>query len=107
MSSTQANYYGKLAFVGTGEAALGGDRVRTAQDLAVEASLAAMADAGLSPRDIDGVITASPSGDPHFVFSSLVTEALNIPARINTTLQNAGASPCMGCAVCGARHRCR
>ena len=61
MSSTQANYYGKLAFVGTGEAALGGDRVRTAQDLAVEASLAAMADAGLSPRDIDGVITASPS----------------------------------------------
>jgi len=96
LSNMNSHYYGKLAFVGTGEAALGGDRVRTAQDLAVEASLAAMADAGLSPRDIDGVITASPSGDPHFVFSSLVTEALNIPARINTTLQSAGASPCMG-----------
>lgn len=89
------NMYGKLVFAGTGEAAPSSGKVRTALDLAIEASLAAVADAGISPRDIDGVITASPAADPHFMFSSLVTEALNIPARINTTLQNAGASPCM------------
>lgn len=88
--------YGSIAFAGVGEAAVGPDRVRTAQDLAVEAALAAMADAGIGHRDIDGVITASPAGDPHFMFSSLVTEALNIPARINTAIQDAGASPCMG-----------
>lgn len=90
------NLYGTIAFAGVGEAAIGPDRVRTAQDLAVEAGLAAMADAGIGPRDVDGVITASPAGDPHFMFSSLVAEALNIPARINTAIQDAGASPCMG-----------
>jgi acetyl-CoA acetyltransferase len=90
------NIYGKLAFCGTGEAQLGAARVRSAQDLAVEACLAAMADAGVSPRDIDGVITASPAADPHFTFSSLVAESLNIRARVNTRLQSAGASPCMG-----------
>jgi 3-oxoacyl-[acyl-carrier-protein] synthase III len=52
--------YGRLAFAGTGEAALSSGAVRTAQDLAVEASLAAIADAGISQRDIDGVITTSP-----------------------------------------------
>lgn len=97
--------YGMLAFCGTGEAkqARGENApVRSARDLAVEAALAAMADAGITPRDVDGVITASPTADPHFMFSSVVTEALNIPARVNTALQNAGATPCMG-VLYGAR----
>jgi len=88
--------FDQICLAGIGEAQASSTRVRTAQDLAVEAGLAALADAGLAPADLDGVITASPSGDPHFVFSTLVTEALRIPARINTTLQNAGASPCLG-----------
>ncbi len=88
--------FGKVAFAGTGEAALLTSAARSAKELAVEASLHALADAGLSPQDIDGVITASPAADPHFVFASLVAEALNIPARITTSLQNAGASPCIG-----------
>jgi acetyl-CoA acetyltransferase len=85
----------KIAFVGVGEAMPSKTAVRSALDLAVEASLAALADAGLTARDIDGVLTASPAGDPHFMFSTLVVEALRIPARINTTLQIAGASPCI------------
>jgi len=64
--------------------------------LAVEAALKAMDDAGIRSHDIDGVITASPAADPHFVFSSLVGEALNINARLSTALQNAGASPMLG-----------
>lgn len=88
--------YRNIAFAGIGEAKLSSTLVRNAQDLAVEAALAALSDAGLAPADLDGVITASPAGDPHFVFSTLVTEALGIPARINTTIQSAGASPCMG-----------
>ena len=85
-----------IAFAGVGEAKRSKTATRNALELAVEAAIAALADAGLGPLDIDGVITASPAGDPHFVFSTILTEALGIPARINTTLQNAGASPCLG-----------
>lgn len=88
--------YGRIALAGVGEAAISSTRVRTAQDLAVEAGLAAMADAGVTSREVDGVITASPAGDPHFMFSTLVAEALNIPARVNMAIQAAGASPGMG-----------
>jgi acetyl-CoA acetyltransferase len=98
----EAALHRKIAFVGIGEAVLSKTAVRSALDLAVEASLAALADAGLTTRDIDGVLTASPAGDPHFMFSTLVVEALGIPARINTTLQSAGASPCIAL-LCAAR----
>jgi acetyl-CoA acetyltransferase len=91
----EAAMHRKIAFAGVGEAMPSKTAVRSALDLAVEASLAALADAGLTTRDIDGVLTASPAGDPHFMFSTLVVEALGIAARINTTLQSAGASPCI------------
>jgi acetyl-CoA acetyltransferase len=85
----------KIALAGVGEAKQSKTAVRSALDLAVESAQAALADAGLTARDLDGVLTASPAGDPHFMFSTLVVEALGIPARINTTLQSAGASPCI------------
>jgi acetyl-CoA acetyltransferase len=91
----EAAMHRKIAFAGVGEAKPSKTAVRSALDLAVEAALAALADAGLTTRDVDGVLTASPAGDPHFMFSTLVVEALGIPARINTTLQSAGASPCI------------
>jgi acetyl-CoA acetyltransferase len=91
----EAAMHRKIAFAGVGEAKPSKTAVRSALDLAVEAALAALADAGLTTRDVDGVMTASPAGDPHFMFSTLVVEALGIPARINTTLQSAGASPCI------------
>ncbi len=92
---TETSLHRKIAIAGVGEADTANKSARSAVDLAVEASLAAIADAGLSPRDVDGVVTASPAADPHFMFSNLVVEALGIPARINTTLQSAGASPCL------------
>ena len=90
---TETAMHRKIAFAGVGEVALSKTAVRSALDLAVEASQAALADAGLTPRDVDGVLTASPAGDPHFMFSTLLVEALGIPARINTTLQSAGRRP--------------
>ena len=86
--------YNKVAFAGTGEAVRSVQLVRSAKELAVEAALAAMRDAGITSADIDGVITASPTADPHFVFASLVAEALNIQPRMATAMQSAGASPC-------------
>ena len=50
--------YRNIAFAGAGEVKQSSTLVRTAQDLAVEASLAALSDAGLTPPDVDGVITA-------------------------------------------------
>jgi acetyl-CoA acetyltransferase len=91
----EAAMHRKIAFAGIGEAKRSTTAVRNALDLAVEASLAALTDAGLASHDVDGVLTASPAGDPHFMFSTLVVEALGIPAHINTTLQSAGASPCL------------
>jgi acetyl-CoA acetyltransferase len=91
----EAAMHRKIAFAGVGEATPSKTAVRSALDLAVEASLQALTDAGLAIRDIDGVLTASPAGDPHFMFSTLVVEALGISARVNTTLQSAGASPCL------------
>lgn len=96
MGFNTVNIYSSLAIAGVGEADLFVDRVRSAKDLAVEAALKAMDDAGITSHDVDGVITASPAADPHFVFSSLVGEALNINARLSTALQNAGASPMLG-----------
>ena len=92
---TEVAMHRKIAFAGVGEAVLSKTAVPSALDLAVEASQAALADAGLTPLDVDGVLTASPAGDPHFMFSTLLVEALGVPARINTALQSAGASPCI------------
>ncbi|MBI2960708.1 MAG: thiolase family protein [Betaproteobacteria bacterium] len=93
---SEAALYRNIAFAGAGEAKPSSTLVRSAKDMAVEAALAALADAGLTPRDVDGLITAGPLADPHMLFSTLVTESLGIPARINTALLNAGASPCLG-----------
>jgi acetyl-CoA acetyltransferase len=92
---SEAAMHRKIAFAGVGEAKLSATAVRSALDLAVEASLAALSDAGLTSRDVDGVLTASPAGDPHFMFSTLLVEALGIRPCVNTTLQSAGASPCI------------
>lgn len=95
MSFSNSNMpYGKVAFAGIGEAKRSALVVRSAKELAVEAALAAMQDAGITNADIDGIITASPTADPHFVFASLVAEALNIRPRLATAMQSAGASPC-------------
>ena len=95
MTTPNHNPYEQVAIVGVGEAQTFSPLTRSAKDLAVEAAMNAMADAGITNQDIDGVITASPSADPHFVFSALVAEALNLNLRLTTSIQNAGASPCI------------
>ena len=49
-SMNDAALYRNIAFAGLGEAKLSSTLVRNAQDLAVEAALAALSDAGLTPR---------------------------------------------------------
>ena len=54
--------YGMAAVVGIGETAYTKRSPRTAVELQFEASLAAIADAGLTPKDIDGVIPGGITG---------------------------------------------
>lgn len=49
----------RCAIVGIGETALGRLPRRTALDLAQEAALAALSDAGLAPGDVDGIVSQS------------------------------------------------
>ena len=54
----------KVAVTGVGETRYQRGAARGATALQIEASLAAIADAGLKPRDIDGIIPMSIAGGP-------------------------------------------
>ncbi len=50
---------GSVAIVGVGQAGLGEAHGKTEMEILVEAAKAAVKDAGMSMRDIDGIATAS------------------------------------------------
>ncbi|MCB4821340.1 thiolase C-terminal domain-containing protein [Roseicella aerolata] len=91
---------GKGAVTGIGETAYrGGGDPRSALVLQLEASLAAIADAGLAPRDIDGIVV--PMGTGGVVAEDFVTN-LGIPdLRFSTVtpLGGAGSVAALQCAV--------
>lgn len=66
-----------VAIVGIGQTAYGKALPGTAWDLAVEAVLAALADAGLEPRDVDGMCRFAPPFEP--VSEPQLVRALGIP----------------------------
>ena len=71
----------RVALTGVGQSAVGRRLGRGGVDLTVEAAMAAIADAGLSPRDIDGVATfPGESPDPGFAGASVweVHDALGL-----------------------------
>jgi acetyl-CoA acetyltransferase len=73
----------RVSFTGIGQSAIGRRLGRSGIDLTVEAALAALADAGLSPADIDGVATyPGESPDPGFAGASAweLHDALGIAA---------------------------
>jgi acetyl-CoA acetyltransferase len=84
------------AITGIGETAYGRNSQKSVWALQMEASLKAIADAGLSPRDIDGVITYSISP---VVAEDFVTN-FGIPdLRFSATTPMGGAS-CVGALQC-------
>jgi acetyl-CoA acetyltransferase len=73
----------QVAVTGIGQSAVGRRLGRTGLDLTAEAALAAMADAGLTPADIDGIATfPGESNDPGFAGASAweAHDALGISA---------------------------
>jgi acetyl-CoA acetyltransferase len=67
----------EVAIVGIGQTAYGKALPAAAWDLAIEAILAALADAGLEPADVDGMCRFAPPFEP--VSEPMLVRALGIP----------------------------
>jgi acetyl-CoA acetyltransferase len=86
----------KTAVTGIGETAYSRNSGKSVVALQMEASLAAVADAGLTPKDIDGIIAYAPSG---VVAEDFVTN-FGIPdLRFSATTPMGGAS-CVAAVQC-------
>ena len=80
---------------GTSETSLDPQPEATAMGLIVEASLAAVADAGLELGDIDGILCMPPWESPSERYHMLIAEELNIFAKaLCESMMLGGASPC-------------
>lgn len=85
----------KAVISGIGESSLGVVPDRTTIGLHVDASMAALDDAGLSLSDIDGVLCFQPLFYPSARFHMVLTESLGIFTKtICDSLVMGGASPC-------------
>jgi acetyl-CoA acetyltransferase len=78
--------------LGAGEASRVPSPGRTAIDLAAEASLAAVADAGIDLADIDGVVTGYSLAEQHLDFSADLAENLGIRPQWSQTNSRSGAT---------------
>ncbi|MCZ6873105.1 MAG: hypothetical protein O7G88_06190 [bacterium] len=81
-----------VAIVGVGESRVGRLRGMSALRLTLDASTAALRDAGLSAQDIDGVLTRNFDMDVTFMHSQLIAKHLGIRPRFTTDINLGGAT---------------
>ncbi len=83
---------GKTAIIGAGISEVGRVPGRSAMALAAQAALRAMADAGISRDEIDGVLSSVAFAAPFHRFSVAISEYLGIQPKFSNTLQVSGAT---------------
>lgn len=83
---------GKVAIVGVGQSPTGRVPGRSPLDLTAEATMNALADAGMKKSEIDGVLTGSAFASSFHRFSIALSEYLNIQPSYSNTLQVSGAT---------------
>ena len=83
---------GQFAIVGIGETPVGKLPDRTALSLRLEASVAAMRDAGIEKQEIDGIITTQMRSNPQPNYSALLAERLGIMPAYVTDISLGGAA---------------
>ncbi len=84
----------RAVITGVADTAVGKLEGSTALGLQAEAAAAAVADAGLSLGDIDGVLCAYTLTEPHLMLSSVVSEFLGIKPSYSVAVQAGGATAC-------------
>ncbi len=85
------------AIAGAGTSRLGRAPGVSSLDLLVEAARNAVADSGIHPREIDGIICRGP--DDIYSHHQMIGERLGINARFSTTVANGGASQILSVAL--------
>lgn len=84
----------KAVITGVADTAVGKLEGSTSLGLQAEAAVAAVADAGLSLGDIDGVLCGYSFTEPHLMLSSVVSEFLGITPSYSIAVQAGGATAC-------------
>jgi acetyl-CoA acetyltransferase len=84
---------GKYAIAGVGQSPIGHVPDLGALDLLSLAIRAAVADAGLAPKEIDGLFTRGP--DDVYCHHQRIGDILGLNVAFSTTLDNGGASQCL------------
>ena len=84
---------GACAIVGVGETAVGKLPEMTTLGVQLEAIGRAVKDAGLGPKDINGLLAIQPSNDPQRSYALTVAQAAGIPPSYATDLAVGGATP--------------
>ncbi len=83
---------GSVAIVGMGETPVGALPDRGSTELSAEAARLALADAGLTKDDIDGLITCNPWVEPHLYHAEMFSEYMQVFPRFCMTLNAGGAT---------------
>ncbi|MFJ4048929.1 MULTISPECIES: thiolase C-terminal domain-containing protein [Pseudomonas] len=83
----------RIAIAGVGESDIGKLPHMTGLGLNAQAAKRALDDAGLTPADVDGVLTAYSLTEPYFMLGSVLCEYLGIQPRLNASMVVGGASP--------------
>ena len=87
-----ASLRGKVAVAGVGETEVGKVPHLTATQMYVKACRLALEDAGLTNRQVDGVITANSWSEPHYYHAEWVAEYLGIEPRFCLTVGTGGGT---------------
>lgn len=82
----------KVAISGIGDTPVGELPGSTSMSLHADAALAALADAGLKPSDIDGFLCAYSITHPHLMLGSVLGEMLGLQPTVCAALHAGGAS---------------
>lgn len=83
----------KAVIIGVGESDIGRLPHMTGLGLNAQAARRAIADAGVRPRDIDGLLTAYSFTEPYFMLGSVLAEYLGIRPSYCASIVVGGASP--------------
>lgn len=89
---------GKHCIVGIGESELGHVPQSTSLGLTVRAALRALADAGLTPHEVDGCLSKPPYQEPTFLFTDQLAATLGLRLRYGHDLHVGGCTPILALA---------